>query len=94
MKELKLIFVLVGALILAVGTIITAFTFGNWFDNLHDCLDNDPDKVNCLENFVREAPPVNDAEDFAQKCEESELECIKEIGKEAITQKIEDEVSK
>jgi hypothetical protein len=93
MNDLKTIFMLIGVLIVALGTIAATFGFIIWFDNYNNCIKENPDKISCLENFFREAPPVKEAENLAETCKESDYKCLEEIGKKVISKKIEDKVT-
>lgn len=77
------------ALILGIIVLIGIIIWLNGFDDYRACL-NDPDRDNnnCLEEYLMKSPPIQEANDIEQACNETDSECLLKIGQKAIEQKI------
>lgn len=65
----------------------------NWMANTVDCIiENGIDNQECFKYFILQSPSVKPVADVAEACEKSDEECLKEIGKQAVTSKIQESV--
>jgi len=73
-------------IIFGVSVVLCAL---NWGINSVECImEKGIDNQECFEYLILQSPLVKPAMDIAEACEESDEECLKEIGKQAITKKI------
>ena len=84
----KLIIGLTALFLLAMALLAMAA----WFSKMPEyigCLNNNQiDNGKCFVNMIMLAPPIQEAQDIAESCDEADAECFLKLGEKAITEQI------
>lgn len=61
----------------------------SYWSSYEDCLRNDEiSSTDCFTGYIMLAPPIQEAQDLADACNETDLERLAKIGKIAVTEKL------
>lgn len=80
--------IILAAIFLIVG-LLALLAWTNSFPEYLDCLDNSVmDDNECLINYIMLSPPITEAEELKEACNESDLNCLKEVAGKMIEEEI------
>lgn len=74
----------------AILSIIFLMGILTWVGSFFDCISEKgmKDPTDCLTFFIISSPPVQEAQEIADACDEADSECFVKIGEKALTEKI------
>lgn len=82
---IKVILIAIFSIIALIGVLV----WGSQFPDYQACLENPKiDNVDCLMDFLMMSPPIKEATDLAEACNETDTECLTKIGMKAIETKV------
>ena len=87
-----------GGTLTVIGSLVVVFSLlafavwwaGFWPDYMNCIRNSEGDKTDCLTDRIEEMPPIKDAVELKEACNETDLKCLAKIGEIAVTEKLQD----
>ena len=77
--------------ILVIISLVAAIAWVSQLPAYMNCLKKTSGSADCLTSYITASPPVKDATDLAQACNQTDANCIVNIGERMIERKLSDE---
>ena len=78
----------------AIFTIMVLLAWLSLFIGYGNCVEKCEESncyVDCLFWFIKESPPIKEAEEIAKACDDADLDCMTKLGEKAITKKLQED---